>query len=126
MQTIFDDMDPIDPLTMDDYVMAERIHSLVRRTLNECNQQDSDQSVEQPALENSNRPFSSRLPSIEPTTSIAKSTTMVQGPQWRSVHFPNLEEIREERDMTREDSPIDLQIDHPSEEALGLSLFMYQ
>ena len=29
MQTILDDMDPIDPMTIDDSVMAERIHNLV-------------------------------------------------------------------------------------------------
>ena len=46
MQTILDDMDSIDPLNMDDSVIAERIHNLVRRILNECNQQDSNQSDE--------------------------------------------------------------------------------
>ena len=36
IQTILDDMDAIDPLIMDDTIMAERIHNLVRRSLNEC------------------------------------------------------------------------------------------
>ena len=82
METILDDMDPIDPRTMDDSVMAERIYNLVRRTLNECSQQGSDQSDEEPiTLENGNRPPTSRLPSVEPTTPIAKSTPMVQVPQ---------------------------------------------
>ena len=81
MQTILDDVDPIDPRTMDDSVMAEKIHNLVKRTLNECSQQDSDQSNEEPiTLENGNRPPTSRLPSVEPTTPIAKSTLRFKDP----------------------------------------------
>ena len=127
MQTILDVMDPIDPLTMDDSVMAERIHYLVRRTLNKCSEEDSDQSDEEPiALENGHRPSTSRLPSAEATTPIAKSTFMVQEPQRRSVHFLNLEEIREKSDMTKENPTINLKFDQPSEEALGLFLSMHQ
>ena len=82
VQSILNDMDPMDPITLDDSVMVERIQDLVQRTLNEFSRRDTTNDSEesdQNAERGSNPP--SRLSSIEPSTPIAKSTPRTEAPK---------------------------------------------
>ena len=84
----------MDPITMDDSVMAERIQDLVQKTLNECSRRDiTNDSGESDQIAEGGVNLPSRLSSIEPSTPMAKSTSKTEAAKRRSVHFPNLEEV---------------------------------
>ena len=119
VQELLNELDPFDPIRLNDDVMPQRIHDLVERTaaLSRSKIENEDAATANENLEN-------HPPRVHPTPGVplgsprAKSTSITEVDRKRSVRFPNLDIVQEEPED--HDRGIEIEYDHPPLDTLAL------
>ena len=120
VQELLNELDPFDPIRLNDDVMSQRIHDLVERTaaLSRSKIENEDAATANEDLEN-HPPRVSPTPGVPLGSPLAKSTPVTEVDRRSSVCFPNLDIVQEEPED--DDRGIEIKYDHPPLDTLALS-----
>ena len=119
VQELLNELDPFDPISLNDDVMSQRIHELVERTAalsrSKIETEDAASTNEDQENHHLRVPATPGVPLGSP---LAKSTPATEMERRKSVRFPCLDMVPEEPED--DDRGVEIKYDHPPLDTLAL------